>query len=320
MNILEYEEVDPIEVLQLNLLGLDFSLTPERVSLIRQYDPRPFPFFALYAIVDGVVSGQVGIFRVPMVSIKGPEDVGGVWAVCTHPSFKRRGIAKRLLKVAHERMRAEGLRFSTLGTSMYRVAHMLYQKQGYQDVFFSASMLLHRDTIMKHDIGLSAEQANSKQLYLADDLFRQISVNRLGFARRFEPFIPAMVTIGEIAMGKIDENGVWFLWENSELVGYIIVKISRSVINIMDLLLVKGVNAVNAIASLARKLPAPYIQVKSNHPSITQSLSKIGARVVPQDWSTFMMKPLTSEAMNIDQKNLFGIGTDQFLFSWLDST
>lgn len=320
MNILEYEEVDPIEVLQLNLLGLDFSLTPERVSLIRQYDPRPFPFFALYAIVDGVVSGQVGIFRVPMVSIKGPEDVGGVWAVCTHPSFKRRGIAKRLLKVAHERMRAEGLRFSTLGTSMYRVAHMLYQKQGYQDVFFSASMLLHRDTIMKHDIGLSAEQANSKQLYLADDLFRQISVNRLGFARRFEPFIPAMVIIGEIAMGKIDEKDVWFLWENSELVGYIIVKISRSVLNIMDLLLVKGVNAVNAIASLARKLPAPYIQVKSNHPSITKSLSKIGARVVPQDWSTFMMKPLTSEAMNIDQKNLFGIGTYQFLFSWLDST
>ncbi|MHA2246120.1 MAG: hypothetical protein ACXADY_14245 [Candidatus Hodarchaeales archaeon] len=44
MNILEYDEVDPIEVLQLNLLGLDFSLTPERVSLIRQYDPRPFPF------------------------------------------------------------------------------------------------------------------------------------------------------------------------------------------------------------------------------------------------------------------------------------
>ncbi len=187
-------------------------------------------------------------------------------------------------------------------------------------LFFSASMLLHRDTIIKHDIGLSAEQADSKQLYLADDLFRQISVNRLGFARRFEPFIPAMVTIGEIAMGKIDEKCVWFLWENSELVGYIIVKISRSVLNIMDLLLVKGVNAVNAIASLARKLPAPYIQVKSNHPSITQSLSKIGARVVPRDWSTFMMKPLTSEAMNIDQKNLFGIGTDRFLFSWLDST
>ena len=181
-------------------------------------------------------------------------------------------------------------------------------------------MLLHRDTIINHDIGLSAEQADSKQLHLADNLFRQISVNRFGFARRFESFLPAMVTIGEIAMGKIDEKSVWFLWENSELVGYIIVKISRSILNIMDLLLVKGVNAVNAIASLARKLPAPYIQVKSNHPSITKSLSKIGARVVPQDWSTFMMKPLTSEAMNIDQKSLFGIGTDRFLFSWLDST
>lgn len=320
MKILEYDEVDPLEVLQLNLLGLEFALTPERVEKIRRYDVRPFPFFAIYAVENGMIVGQVGVFRSPMVSIEGPEDVGGVWAVCTHPSFVRRGIANLLLKETHERMRREGLRFSTLGTSTFRVAHLLYHKHGYQDVFFSTSIFLHHKAIIKYKNNLYTEQASSEELKLADDLFRQVSVNRLGFARRFEPFVSAMVAIGEIAMGKIEKRNVWLLWEDNRPVGYFIAKVSGSVLQIADILLTKGVTAVNAIASLASKLPRPYIQIKSNHPSITESLSKTGAYIVPQDWNTFMMKPLTPEVKNIDPKNLFGIGTDQFLFSWMDST
>ncbi|MFX0124476.1 MAG: GNAT family N-acetyltransferase [Candidatus Hodarchaeota archaeon] len=323
MKILEYDEVDPLEVLQLNFLALEFALTPERVKLIRQYDPRPFPYFAIYAIVDEVVAGQVGIFRLPMVSIDGPEDVGGVWAVCTHPSFIRRRIANQLLDEAHERMRVEGLRFSTLGTSKHRVAHLLYQKQGYHDIFFSSSMLFRHELIKDSQNDLQIEQAGHHNLHLADDLFREVSINRLGFARRHEPFIPAMVKIGEIAMGRIEEKNVWLLWEENELMGYFIAKYSGLILNIQDILLRENVNPLNAITSLARKLPAPYIQIKSNYKAITKSLlslSKDKILIVPQDWSTFMIKPLTEEAMNLDLKRHFGIGADQFLFSWLDST
>ncbi|MFX0092993.1 MAG: GNAT family N-acetyltransferase [Candidatus Hodarchaeota archaeon] len=320
MKILEYDEVDPMEVLLLNLLGLDYPLTPKRVKLIRQYDARPFQFFALYAIIEGVIAGQVGVFRLPMVSTEGPEDVGGIWAVCTLPSFKRQGVASRLMKEAHERMRAEGLRFSSLGTSRYRVAYSLYLKWGYQDVFSSASMLIQRQALIKHNHSLTAEQGDSEQISLTDDLFRKVSANCFGFARRFEPFIPAMVAIREIAMGKIGEKNVWLLWEDNELVGYLIVKDSESVLKIVDMLLTKDVDPISAIASLTRKYSTPYLQIQSNQPSITESLSKTGARVVPQDWSTFMIKPLTAEVMNIDIKDFFGVGTDRFLFSWMDST
>lgn len=320
MKILEYDEVDPLEVLQLNLLGLEFALTPERVKMIRQYDPRPFPFFALYSVVDEVVVGQVGVFRLPMVSIDGLEDVGGVWAVCTHPSFIRRRIANHLLTEAHERMRVEGLRFSTLGTSKYRVAHILYQKQGYQDIFFSASMLFRHEIIKENNDDLHIEQAGQDRLHLADDLFLEVSTNCVGFARRHESFIPAMVKIGEIAMGRIEEENVWLLWEENELVGYFVAKYSGLILNIQDILLKKSVNPLTAITALVRKLPAPYIQVKSNYNSITESLSKREILFVPQDWSSFMMKPLTKEVMKLDLKNLFGVGTDRFLFSWLDCT
>jgi GNAT superfamily N-acetyltransferase len=321
MRIIEYDDADPLEILQLNLLGLDFALTPQRVELIRKLDPRPFPFFALYAIEDGVLAGQVGVFCLPMISINGPEEVGGVWAVCTHPSFSRRKIADRLMIEAHEIMKSEGLRFSTLGTSKYRVAHLLYRKQKYQDIFSSSTIFLRIEDIANRSEDLHAELANSNRLFLADDLFREVSENRLGFAKRHEPFIPAMVEIGEIAMGQIEENNVWFLWKDDKLVGYFIAKYSESILNILDLLLIKDINPVAAIASLAKRLNASYIQVKSNHDSLTARLFEVvGARVIPQDWSTFMTKPLVQEIESIDTKKFFGVGTKQFLFSWMDCT
>lgn len=53
-------EVDPLGILSLNLLSLGYALTPELVGLTRHLDKRPFPFFALYAVEDNQVIGQVG--------------------------------------------------------------------------------------------------------------------------------------------------------------------------------------------------------------------------------------------------------------------
>lgn len=301
-------------------MALDFSLTPERAKLIRQHDNRVFPFLSLYVLIDGVVAGQVGVFRLPMVTTEGPEDVGAVWAVCTHPSFGRRGIASRLMNEAHERMRAEGLQFSTLGTSRYRLAHPFYLKHGYRDAFSSVSFLIHREELEKHGSNLSVERATPEQLHHTDDIYRLASVNRLGFTRRFENFVPAMVTIGEIAMGPIEEKNIWFLRDGDQLIGYFVASMAGPVLKIMDMLLLEGVNPVDAVASLAGNLPVTYIHVKSNRPSVTASLSGIRSRIVLRDWSTFMVKPLTSEAVNSNLEDLFGIGTDRFLISWMDTT
>src|SRR5512141_1347946 len=116
MNIFEYNNVDPISVLHLTMLALGFPFTPEHAAHIRQTDPRPFPCFTVNAVEDEMVLGQVGLFRLPMIATDGREDVGGVWAVSTHPNYSGRGIASALLDEAHTRMRDTGLRFSTLGT------------------------------------------------------------------------------------------------------------------------------------------------------------------------------------------------------------
>src|SRR5512139_190483 len=87
MKIVEYNDLDPLSALNLSLLALDFPLTPEHAAHIRRTDPRPFPCLAIYAVEEDLVLGQAGIFRLPMVSTEGREDVGGIWAVSTHPEF-----------------------------------------------------------------------------------------------------------------------------------------------------------------------------------------------------------------------------------------
>jgi hypothetical protein len=52
MKILEYNNVDPLQVLNLTLLALDFPLTPEHAAHIRRTDPRPFPCFTVNAVED----------------------------------------------------------------------------------------------------------------------------------------------------------------------------------------------------------------------------------------------------------------------------
>lgn len=77
MKVLAYDDVDPLQVLHLTLLALDFPLTPEHAAYIRRTDPRPFPGFTVNAVEADVVLGQVGVFRLPMISTE-----GRTWAEC----------------------------------------------------------------------------------------------------------------------------------------------------------------------------------------------------------------------------------------------
>ena len=146
MKILEYDNVDPLQVLRVTMLALDFPLTPEYAAHIRRTDPRPFSCLTVNAIEDDMVAGQVGVFRLPMISVEGREDVGGVWAVATHPNYSGQGVASCLLEEAHTRMRAAGLRFSTLGTDRFRAAYKVYQRHGYVDMQMWATTLVGWET------------------------------------------------------------------------------------------------------------------------------------------------------------------------------
>jgi GNAT superfamily N-acetyltransferase len=311
MKILEYDGIDPMSVLNLNLLALDFALTPEHASNIRRADQRPFPCFTIHAVEGGVVLGQVGIFRLPMISNEGREDVGGVWAVSTHPQYAGLGVASLLLDEAHNRMREAGLRFSTLGTGRFRVAYKLYQQHGYEDMQVHATALARWETAHQ-PTRLCARPPGPDGFDLVDKIFENVAYRYLGFAWRHSPFAPLR--------DKVNPGDVWILWENKIPVGYALVHSNKGILNIRSLLLSEDIDVREAIAAVVTKLKTPYINIHISRPVEIDRLRDSGYQVAHPTWDAFMVKPLIPEVSIDDALRLFGIGTDRFLISWLDVT
>jgi GNAT superfamily N-acetyltransferase len=309
MKILEYDEVDPLGVLELNMLALEFPLTPGHVAHIRRSDPRPFPFFAIYAVEDDQILGQVGVFRLPMVSIEGREDVGGVWAVSTHPHHAGRGVASRLLDEAHARMRKAGLRFSTLGTNRYRIAYRLYQQHGYEDMGVLATALARWETAHQ-PTRLRAHHPGPEEFDFVDKIFENVADNYLGYAWRHTPF--------SILRDKVDVTDIRILWENRAPVGYAIAQKNKSILNISSLLLKLDTDVTEAVAAIVNEVKTSYVKVKITRPIEIDSLRRAGYQVAHPTWGAFMLKPLLPDVTVDDARHLFAIGTDHFLISWLD--
>lgn len=311
MNILEYDEVDPLGVLQLNMLALEFALTPEHVAHIRRTDPRPFPFFAIYAVEQDQVIGQVGVFRLPMISTEGREDVGGVWAVSTHPHYAGRGVASLLLEEAHTRMREAGLRFSTLSTNRYRATYRLYQRCGYEDMQVLAAGLARWD-IAHQPTRLTARPAGPQGHEQIEAIFNDIAGSYLGYAWRHTPFA--------ILRDRVDSGDLWVLRKNGHSTGYAIAHLEKDILNISSVLLSEGIDMAEADAAVVNELKSRYVKVAASRPVEITSLQRAGYQIAHPVWGAFMLKPLVPDVTIEDARQLFGIGTDRFLISWMDVT
>lgn len=311
MKIVGYDDVDPMGVFNLTMLALDFPLTPEHTEHIRRTDPRPFPCLSVCAVEDELVIGHVGVFRLPMITTEGREDVGGVWAVATHPHYSGRGVATRLLEEAHARMRQAGLRFSTLGTGRSGLSYKLYQRQGYEDMHVRATALARWETAHQ-PTRLRARPPGPAGYDFVEDVFDQVGRDYLGFAVRHRPYARLR--------DKVGLEDIWMLWENNRAVGYALAREDKTVLNISNLLLCNGVDATEAIAALASQVKTNYVKVKISRPSEITSLCTAGYHVAHPDWGAFMIKPLTPDVTVEDARRLLGIGTDRFLISWLDIT
>lgn len=311
MRILEYNDVEPLQVLNLTLLALDFPLTPEHAAHIRRTDPRPFPCFTVNAVENNEVLGQVGVFRLPMLSIDGREDMGGVWAVSTHPHHAGRGVASVLLEEAHTRMRAAGLRFSTLGTSRSGVAYRLYQKHGYVDMNVWATALT-RWELAHQPTRLRAQPAGEEGFDLVERTYQSLAGDYLGFAWRHQPFIRLR--------DKVHADDIWIIWENREPVGFVFARKEDLLLKINIQVLRMDIDAVEVIAAVASKLKTSYVQVTMSRPADISSFQRAGWQVAHPTWGAFMIKPLIPEVTTDEARRLFGIGTDRFLISWLDVT
>jgi GNAT superfamily N-acetyltransferase len=313
MVIKEYDDVNPLSVLALNLSSLNFALTPERAANLRRLDQRPFPFFALYALENDIVAGQVGVFRLPVVTTEGPADVGGIWAVSVQPAFSRRGIATQLMKGAHSRMRAAGLHFSTLGTSRSLAAHRLYRQLGYKDVHI-AGVTIAEAAHLTLETDLRAKQADKETIEFADRVYAQVAAGRLGFARRQPQFISMLTSI------SFFEGDIWLIRNGETVIGYALAQLSDQLLSISDLVLIPEINPAEVVASIVREVDVEYVRVRIEYPLIGDSLTEMGFQTPLAEYGTFMVKALTPGMAASDAIHLLGIGSERFMMSSMDTT
>lgn len=311
MNILEYNDVDPLQVLNLTMLALDFPFTPEHAAHIRRTDPRPFPCLTINAVEDGKVLGQVGVFRLPMISIQGREDVGGLWAVSTPPQHAGRGIASVLLEDAHSRMRDAGLRFSTLSANRYRRAHQLYRQHGYVDMNVWATALA-RWELAHQPTRLHARPAGQEGFEFIEKIFTDLAGEYVGFAWRHTPFARLR--------DKVSLDDIWTIWKDRTPVGFVFTSREGLLLKISLQILRMDIDALEAVAAVTSNLKASYVRVTMSRPSDFTSFRRAGWQTTHATRDAFMVKPLLAELTISDARRLFDIGTDRFLISWLDTT
>jgi hypothetical protein len=309
MQILEYDEIDPVSALHLSLMNHEFAITPEYASYLRHMDLQSFANLAIYGVKDNTLLGQVGLLQLPMISSAGREDVVGIWAVAPHPLEAGGSAVSYLIEEAHTRMRKAGLRFSTLNMDRFRDIHKLYRQHGYVDMQVWGTALAswekaHRPTRLR------AQLPGSDGYQFVEQIFEKVAADYLGFAWGYSPFARLQ--------DAICLDNVWIIWQNERPIGFALVRKKPTLLEIYDLVFQMGIDVTEAVAALAAEIKAEYVQIKVSRPGDMAKLQNAGWRFAHPDWSSFMVKSLVDGVPVDTARQLFGIGTDKFLIPWLN--
>ncbi|MHB9058652.1 MAG: GNAT family N-acetyltransferase [Bacillota bacterium] len=334
MEIKTYDQVDPEQVLRLNLMALNYPLTPEMAVEARRLDPRVMPGFALYAVQGDLVLGQVGMFEAPVVTREGPARAGALTAVSTHPEHGRGGVARTLILDAHRRMRERGARFVTLGTSRFLVAHSLYRSLGYSDLVLPANAFspiggpANRGaastgpSLTPARPGLVASLLPPTEEHLLVAIHDLAAAGRFGFVNRPAHFAGILRAWGESINAFIirDENKEDAAAPaSSRAVGYALVSSRERVVSVLDLEVVPDVDPGRAAVAIAQAFPDRRVRIRTvMRDAYRRSMTAAGFEVV-HDWGTLMAASLDGTPPE-EVRRLLGVDENLFHCGFFDIT
>lgn len=193
MQIREYEEVDPDEVVRLSTAAFHRAFRPDEIANLLRSDPRYAYGYGVYADEHGRLVAQAVPMKFPVRLATGIETVGGVAGVCSLPSVWGRGYARRLMLHVHERFREDGLRIATLTTSKNLRGYGLYVRLGYADL---ATFNVGTKVLAAAPRGrsrLRIRKARRADLPRIHDLYREATAGLLGWTERSPQELPSHV-------------------------------------------------------------------------------------------------------------------------------
>lgn len=289
MTYRELESKD--ELLPLMDHAFRWTFNPTSFEKYVKLDPRlknsPAGFCA---VEDGHVVGYVGVMDLATRTVQGKtEYIGGVYGVATIPNHARKGISTSLMNRAHQHFRDKGYRFSLLGTSHTIVAHSLYAKLGYTDLFGAPSA--YKILGIKKTKPVAKEKAAKLDYYRILRIYDECVKGKSGFVIRDQAHLKMLEKI-EGLTGKhcmISDEGYLFFTE---------VKSGPWVSGIwMRELVALNAKEMNKLISLAEDKARDLIYDRAVMDSmLLQVYRSRGYMVEERSHSVMMVKPLTAEA------------------------
>ncbi len=146
----------------------------------------PFaPYLGLYLRDGDSLLSAVMVSHYPFTTPDGEESVAGIELLMTRPDALRGGLAGRLLEEVHRRERDAGRRLSLLCTGRSNLAHELYLKLGYQDIFSPRSTIRRVDRpTPRAPSGVRVRRARPSDAPGLARIHRRASAGAVGFVRR----------------------------------------------------------------------------------------------------------------------------------------
>lgn len=216
MRIRTYDEVDHYSAYRLSSVAFGWGISERAVRVVRMKDPRYLDYFAVYAVERGKPLAQVVPMRMPVRLATGIEEVGGLQAVCSHPTVWGEGYARRLMKHIHDEFRSLGLRISTLTTSRNIRGYHVYQGLGYRDItdFYRGTRYVPRNR--RRPEGIRLRKAKKRDLPDIQRLFMTYTRDLLGWTIREPEVLPTTVTTDSHYLDRYR-----MIIRNGEVVGYL---------------------------------------------------------------------------------------------------
>jgi len=307
MKILAYDELDPYDVHRLCMSSFGWVATEREVRVLVRRDPRYFDFFAVYAVDGGRPLAQVIPMRMPVNLTSGVTEVGGLQAVCSHPSVWGKGYARRLMQHVHDIFRSLDLEISTLTTSRNIRGYNVYKSLGYADLgqFLRGFRKVAKDR--PRPSGVRSRKARKSDLPVIQRLFEDYTREDFGWTRRLPQVLPTTVTLFPKHLGYYR-----IIVRDREAVGYLRTRPSAGV-NIEELIAPDFRDFRDAVGLMERAVRGKVAMATW----ITSGKDKRRFRRLGYDLEgpigdTTMAVPLGRSVKAHDIPSLFGVTADRF--------
>ncbi len=294
MDIVDHHEIPDSKLTELSLACFGHTHSKKRLANMVEADKRlPEWGGELYAVEEDRVLGVVGLLYPKARTKDGVIEVGGIRHVCCRPSASRKGVAKKLIKKAHEIL-AEKVRYSFLMTSASGVAHELYKKLGYEDIYVPPKAFKKADKL-KSDVRFKQENDPGyvRSVYL--DTVKDLR----GLVIRERDYWDMAK-----ARGWPRNEHVKIAYEEGKRIGYAMLYSSR------DRLSVEEIGAEEKflpkiLKGLESLTDRDHIVLSYVNPKDKEKIEERGYRWTQDLWARVMVKDLNDEDSDMSEK--FGI-------------